>query len=461
MPGAEAWEVPGLSRGDLFVVGETPSLLESMCRVGRYCLLARLGLGAGLLFLLAGAVGAQILETEFDIRSWGVRNNLPQAGINSVQRASHGYLWLGTKRGLIRFDGIDFKVFESQNTKQLRTNLVQCVLADARGGLWVATADGLFYAPDGRPECGLVEVGNRLVANALAAGPGGQVWALTASNGVARIVDRKVVGWLQGPKGRQIRAMAIDEQGKLTVAAGKTLYVEHEGGLLNWAADASDLISHDIEAIAPSRKGGFWIAGGRQVCLVREGGIAFTPKPERDAKESPKALIATLLEDKHGWLWVGTTGGGIYCFHDAAGWQQVSARRSRSFGGALALYEDEEGSIWSGTSAGVLHQIKPRLLTRWSLPTAARENVPQTICIARDGAVWIGTDGAGVFRCQDGLFARFEAAESLNKATVMAMLEDRQTNLWFGTFNGLFCLEQGRLQPELTNWFAGQTVPAL
>ena len=108
-----------------------------------------------------------------------------------------------------------------------------------------------------------------------------------------------------------------------------------------------------------------------------------------------------------------------------------------------------------------MHQIKPRLVTAWSLPTSVREHIPQTVCAAQDGAVWIGTDGAGAYRCQDGVFTRFGAEQGLSSATVMAIFEDRQTNLWFGTYGGLFRLEQGRIKPELESVLSGQAVPAL
>ena len=114
-------------------------------------------------------------------------------------------------------------------------------------------------------------------------------------------------------------------------------------------------------------------------------------------------------------MWTGTRNGGIYSLEAGGDWRQLTARRSRSFGSITCLYEDCEGSIWAGTSAGILHQIKPRLVTAWSLPTSVREHIPQTVCAAQDGAVWIGTDGAGAYRCQDGVFTRFGAEQGLEQ----------------------------------------------
>jgi len=95
------------------------------------------------------------------------------------------------------------------------------------------------------------------------------------------------------------------------------------------------------------------------------------------------------------------------------------------------------------------------------LPTLAQDSVPHTVCAARDGTVWVGTDGAGAYQYQNGSVARFGVEQGLSNLTVIAIFEDGQTNLWFGTLGGLFRFEEGRFKSELRNVVADRPVPAL
>lgn len=59
----------------------------------------------------------------------------------------------------------------------------------------------------------------------------------------------------------------------------------------------------------------------------------------------------------------------------------------------------------------------------------------------RDGAVWAGTEGAGLVRFRDGSFRTFGMGDGLSNLFVRALFEDRDGRLWVGTDDGLFRLE--------------------
>src|SRR5690242_12921529 len=120
-----------------------------MSRATRGRALARRGTVVGACLLAALLLGpteslAQMAAPEFVIRSWDARDGLPIGAITDIERTRNGYLWLATKKGLVRFDGARFKLFDSQNTPQFRTNLVTSLQTDPQGRLWVGTPNGLF-----------------------------------------------------------------------------------------------------------------------------------------------------------------------------------------------------------------------------------------------------------------------------------------------------------------------------
>jgi ligand-binding sensor domain-containing protein len=91
---------------------------------------------------------------QFRFDSWTTDNGLPQASINSILQTRDGFLWFSTFGGLVRYDGLRFQVFNTGNTKGLKTSRFLDLFEDREGALWVANElqgvtrykDGAFTA---------------------------------------------------------------------------------------------------------------------------------------------------------------------------------------------------------------------------------------------------------------------------------------------------------------------------
>ncbi len=79
---------------------------------------------------------------QYRFDSWTTDNGLPQNSIYSIIQTRDGYLWMATFDGLVRFDGVQFKVFDKSNTKGLSTNRFTALYEDKDGTLWAGTSDG-------------------------------------------------------------------------------------------------------------------------------------------------------------------------------------------------------------------------------------------------------------------------------------------------------------------------------
>ncbi len=78
----------------------------------------------------------------FDRRVWYAQNGLPDEMILAITETKDGYLWIGTRGGLARFDGFQFVVFDRSNTPALRDDRVLSLYAAHNGDLWIGTAGG-------------------------------------------------------------------------------------------------------------------------------------------------------------------------------------------------------------------------------------------------------------------------------------------------------------------------------
>src|SRR3954470_24782068 len=75
-----------------------------------------------LMVFFSSLLNRAALEPGYSIQIFQTEQGLPQNNINSIIQSRDGYLWLATFGGLVRFDGVRFKVFDSANTSQLQNN---------------------------------------------------------------------------------------------------------------------------------------------------------------------------------------------------------------------------------------------------------------------------------------------------------------------------------------------------
>src|SRR5713226_3022454 len=68
---------------------------------------------------------------------WRTADGLPQNSVTSIVQTPDGYLWLATYDGLVRFDGVRFTVFDTANTKEMKTSRIGILFVDHSGALWI------------------------------------------------------------------------------------------------------------------------------------------------------------------------------------------------------------------------------------------------------------------------------------------------------------------------------------
>ena len=76
------------------------------------------------------------------IRSWSTESGLPQNSVNAIAETREGYLWIGTREGLARFDGVSFASFDARNTPEIKNSSITALCADRDGSLWIGTDGG-------------------------------------------------------------------------------------------------------------------------------------------------------------------------------------------------------------------------------------------------------------------------------------------------------------------------------
>ncbi|MGA2739080.1 MAG: two-component regulator propeller domain-containing protein [Bryobacteraceae bacterium] len=106
-----------------------------------------------------------------------------------------------------------------------------------------------------------------------------------------------------------------------------------------------------------------------------------------------------------------------------------------------AFAQTPDHFLWIGTTGGLVRFDGAQFVVFNRENTRAfRENSTFCLAVARDGSLWIGTEGGGLLRYKNGVFRSWSAADGLTNGYVRAVYEDNAHDIWAGTDDGLFRL---------------------
>jgi ligand-binding sensor domain-containing protein len=75
--------------------------------------------------------------SQYIVTRWDSRDSFPGGAINALSQTPDGYLWIGAENGLVRFDGISFRLIDHAHSPPLPPGHVLGLVVDAEGVLWV------------------------------------------------------------------------------------------------------------------------------------------------------------------------------------------------------------------------------------------------------------------------------------------------------------------------------------
>jgi ligand-binding sensor domain-containing protein len=178
-----------------------------------------LALGLG---LWSGAFSSQAASNsvpQYASRVWQMEDGLPHTIVQAITQTRNGFLWVGSREGMARFDGVSFLSFTA---REFGTGLVQpsvthlCETRD--GSLWIGTENlGLFRLFQGRISRLRRAEGLRsdLVAG-LQEMPDGSLWI--AAGGLACLSDGKLAYPFQPQVTGSVALLFLDPEGVLWMA---------------------------------------------------------------------------------------------------------------------------------------------------------------------------------------------------------------------------------------------------
>ncbi|HEX7828067.1 MAG TPA: two-component regulator propeller domain-containing protein [Thermoanaerobaculia bacterium] len=337
---------------------------------------------AGLTLLLCASAFALEQDralSQLHHTSWTAKDGAPSQ-ISALEQTTDGYLWIGSARGLFRFDGVRFELYTPPKGVTLPSHNTYALLATPDGGLWISfRPSGLGFLKDGkltiysRPD----ELPSSQVY-AFAHDTSGRLWAGTHDGLVLRQGSRWVdVGadWNFVPE--RVHMMLTPRDGSLWVVSAKAIRVLKRGAR---HFELVETVAGQAGRLAEGPDGTIWISDFDHG--VRPVGGATTPIQYAEA----------LLVDRTGVVWVSTSLGGLRRIRPTRGKDGSpiieTFRVADGLAGDVALnfLEDREGNIWISSLRG-LDRFRRAHFHAVALPS---EQMRYTLAAGDNGAIWAG-----------------------------------------------------------------------
>jgi PAS domain S-box-containing protein len=377
------------------------------------------------LFLLPGrlvALDSSRTVYQYNCRTWTRQAGLPVNAIRAIAQTKDGYLWLGTQKGLVRFDGMEFKTISLPNEPHFRHAGVSYLASSGNGGLWFGIENGSVGFFDGsrfHSLDGYWWVNSQMRVGALREDSHGALW-VGAGGGVGRCFQGSTNGSTFFSQLSGISALSEDAHHRIWLGTAEEGLYCWEGGEIKPFPDTT-LKKEAIFALASDSGGRLWVGTGAGLHYYDTNFARTDPMPFL-------IDVKALLADPNGDIWIGTAGDGLVRYQEGK-----TGHLGRIDGLAddfvTALWEDTEGSLWVGTREG-LSQFSDVKFPIYSRADGMVEGSCHGLCASTNGGIWVAsTKGLSWF---DGCrFTNFSGQFGLFNAYVKRVFEARDGDVYF------------------------------
>ena len=312
---------------------------------------------------------------------------------------------------------------------RLNSNMVNAVVQDDAGKIWIATDHG---------GVNILDKNNRKVT-----------YLINEENSPATVSQNSIISMFKDPQG-------VIWLG--TYKKGISFYHPNiiKFPLYNRRTNKQNRLNFDdVNTFAEDAKGNLWIGtnGGGLIHFNRQTGIFKSYLNQKSNSNSlSNNIVISLCVDHEQKLWIGTYFGGLDCFdgktfkhyrHSDTDSQSISDDR------IYEVLEDSDRNIWAGTLGGGLNKLDRKtgkfISFKQNAPNSIHSNFVYSIIEDKSKNLWLGTtDGVEMLQKSTGKFIQYQHSSnpnSLANNNVYSLIADSRGYIWIATHEGLSVLK--------------------
>ena len=390
------------------------------------------------------------------------------------------YVWISTNQGLYAYD------LYSRTLRSYHHTTDEHSLSHDFATSLASTSDGQLLVGTLRGVCALDEQTNSFTCwNSSTPGQpmpsdfvhcllvyGHQLWIGTETAGIICLSPKPLLlrNYVNEPlrssslSPHPVNAMYVEPDGTFWagMVEGGLNRKTAEGNFEHWTTQNSALTHNSVSVLEGDGHGRLWIGTwGGGVCVIegagREGVRIVRVEMPADMQEQTRYIGALAYDERHNALWIGSNDG-IFLYDLNTNQLEDPFPDNRNIRGCIGAHIDRQGFLWMGCLSGVCRidlSAKPfrclHLRNKLDHPESSVVDKITCFCETRDGTLWLGSNGYGLYRKVEGVkregvrregenmpvFEVLTTDDGLANNSVKGIVEDVQGRLWITTNNGL------------------------
>ena len=373
---------------------------------------------------------------EYLFSDFSTENGLPQNTVYSIAGDQDGFIWVGTDRGMARFDGTGFRHFNMYNTPEIRSNSITAILLRKDGALLIGTYGGgaVIYRDEEFSPLDLGEGSHAIRIWRLVEDSKSNLWVVTTGDelirsgpdgGLKKYFIEKQYGKITSLiETSSNRILVSTERHVLEIAGSKVstvdiskfpgsailltiqslsadeLHICTDNGLFigKLSADNIELISQPeknniIRKTYRDRSGNTWIISDKGLGMLDHDRIS----PFHPADEFFQSPLMTMYQGPEGNLWIGSSGRGLRVLRKRNFFAQKLSRDF--FNGQVNSVHETSGHLLTGTQSHGLLISKGDRYSSFSKKDGLASNTVNTVLSVSDRLILAGTkEGLSIIR---------------------------------------------------------------
>lgn len=347
-----------------------------------------------LIFGIAGYCNGQ----EFLVQSFGSKQGLASSEIYTLTQDAEGYLWLGTKLGVSKFDGQQFKNFNGSDS--VLFGKVYAITQDADKTIWVGAENGLFFLQQGVFQH--VQFDSKF--------PDNWVYSLLATSS-----NDLWIGTSDGP-------IFIDNQTKNRIKKGSILNYTILSGWLDVSTVSNQVWV--IQSHVVNNKQAIYFGTRRSVINYSEKKLNII----WDGKGQRLEDVSGIQFDNCGVTYISTRSGSFYKIKGS----QLDSIFTLTYATSMAQMSD---SVNYALGLEGVYAVSDKQIKKITEIASLGYDSPSCILIDKEKNIWIGT-WEGLVQLRKNIFQTWLPAQTENLNDIFSIIESPQGKMVLGGNRG-------------------------
>ena len=387
------------------------------------------------IFVSFGQIGNNFSEkllSQCIIENWTKNEGLPSNSLLDIIQTDDGYIWLSGYNGLIRFEGKDFTLFNTENTSVFKSDGIGEFATDNNGTLWFTTqSSGLISYESGQFVTHYTADSVKSLFSVLYIDKQNRIWGAASKYGWFVFENDKYtfLDNNENIEGVELSTIIEDENGVIWFATNGNGIFKYENSKFTNYTHEDGLIS-DWTNTLHYNAGLLWIGTDKGLCSF--DGESFTEELQLRGLSVNDFII-----DEYKNIWLGTRNGLFRKNANSKTYERLNSQNGLSKNYIIKLLFDNENSLWIINYRGGLSRLKNGKFICFTEKEGLLGSMVNTVCEVETDIVLVGFDNGLMVTIADNEIKRFETKRNLNGERIRHILKDSKGNLWISTYSGL------------------------